>query len=316
MRKLTFLMLTLAVCASLFSGCGSKTVRIDLSDYLNALYRGSDGAGKARGDFDFSGFEKAVLAEMKSDEFDLGKLVRFESSMVITVSPDSGLKNGDKVTVSVSYDKDIAKAAGITVTGSSKTFTVKGLGAAAKSAAEKASQPAGAEPDAKETAAASTAEAVDHYLTDIAELNSAAISAIKRAAQDRAEESAAGFLEFQTGSGYAGFYNGELVTVNAIRVGDTAYTFREDGFIRAVAIPCYLHVTVQEPSWMENASTFEYDLVFLCTAENIIVHADGSLSLGETELRSKGTADMEKALLDDLKSWYTSPVAEPVAFKG
>ena len=317
MKKLTFLMILLTLCASLLSGCGRKTVRIDLSDYLNALYSGSDGAGKARGDFDYSGFEKALIAEAASDEFDLGKLVRFEASMVIMVSPDSGLKNGDKVTVNVSYDKDIAKAAGMTVTGSSKTLTVKGLRAAAKSSAEKSSQSAGAKPNAEEAStAATTAGPVDHCLTDISELNRAAISAMKQAAQNRAEESAAGFLEFQTDSGYTGFYNGETVTVDAVRVGDTAYTFREKGLIKAVAIPCYLHVTVQEPAWMENASAFEYDLVFLCTTEDIIVRADGSVFLGETALRSKGTADMEKALLDDLRSWYINPVVETVGFKG
>ena len=387
MKKLIAMLMMVVMCASLFTGCGSKTVSIDLSDYLNALYRGSDGAGTARGDFDYTGFEEAVMAGTKSDEFNLGKIVQFESTMVITVSPDSGLKNGDKVTVTAAYDKDVAKAAGIKITGNSKTFTVEGLGTGS-SVAEDEPHGSAVELDAfdpaywdtpngivisymgtspygnleiynnlpadnplskvgyklseqqnvhegdqitvtayftvyemkdeyyfKELTTTYTVGAVDHYLMDVSELDSETIASMKQSAQNRAEEGASGFLEFQTESDHKGFYNGETVTINSNQAGDKAYTFRNDGFINAIAIPCYMNVAVQEPDWMENAQTYHYDLVFLCTVENIIVHADGSITAGEVELKGKGTAETESALMDYLKTGYTNSV-EYVGFAG
>ena len=391
MRKTIAWILAGILCLSLLAGCGEKTVSIDLSDYMNVLYRGGDGEGKARADFDYSGFEKAVMAGSKSGEAILARLVQFESTMAVTVSPDSGLKNGDTVTVTVSYDKDAAKDAGIRISGNSRTFTVEGLGSG--NAGEAAGQsdtieldpfdPAywdtdngivityeGVSPygylevsnnlpaenplskvsyrfseyenvhkgdevtvtayfgngikaeDAarysfKETTAIYTVGAVDHYLKDVSELDGGTIAAMKQTVQNLSAESASGFLEFQNGTDTKGFYNGEAVSVNSCQAGSTAYAFRnKSGFIEAVAIPCYLNVTVQEPDWMEDAQTYEYDLVYLCTVRDIIVHADGSVTPGNGELNLKGTADMESQLVDELKTWFDDPTVEPAAFAG
>ena len=388
MKKLIAMLMLVVIGAFLFTGCGSKTVSIDLSDYLNALYRGSDGDATARGDFDYTGFEDAVMAGTKSDEANLGKIVQFESTMVITVTPDSGLKNGDKVTVTAAYDKDVAKDAGINITGNSRTFTVEGLGAGS-SVAEDEPHGSAVELDAFDPAYWDTADgivisysgtspygnldiynnlpaenplskvgyklseqqnvhegdqitvtayftvnemkdeyyfkelttdytvgAVDHYLMDISELDSGTIASIKQSALNCAEESASGTLEFQAESEYKGFYNGETVTINSNQAGDKAYSFRENGFIKAITVPCYMNVTVQEPDWMENAQTYTYDLVFLCTVSDIIVHADGSVTVGNAELNSKGLTETEGVLLDDLKTWYTDPTVDSVEFAG
>ena len=130
MKKVIVSILVLAACLSLLTGCGKKTAGIDLTEYMNALYSGTEVTGKARGDFDFIGFEEAVRDGVKSDEFNLKQLVRFETSMVITVSPNKNLKNGDKVTITASYDKELAKNAGIRIKENSKTFIVEGLGSA------------------------------------------------------------------------------------------------------------------------------------------------------------------------------------------
>ena len=388
MKKLIAILLLTAMCAALLAGCGGKTVSIDLSEYLNALYRGTDGDGTARADFDYTGFEEAVMAGVNSDSFNLGKLVQFESSMAFTVSPDSGLENGDQVTVTAVYDKDAAKDAGIAITGSSKTFTVEGLHADSSAPADEphgsaveldAFDPAywdtadgivisysGTSPYGyleltnnlpsdnplsqvgyqlseeqnvhegdqvtvtayfkdnsmkdtyyfKELTGTYTVGAVDHYLMDASELDGGTIASLKQAAQDRAEESASGTLEFQTASDYKGFYNGETVTIDSCRAGDTAYTIREEGFIRSMVIPCYMSVSVEEPDWMEDPQTYEYDLVFLCTVRDLIVHADGSIAAGEVELTSRGTAETERALMDDIQTWYTDPTVESVGFAG
>ncbi|MBR5702097.1 MAG: hypothetical protein IKX47_06480 [Oscillospiraceae bacterium] len=127
MKKGIALILAILLCLSLLAGCGSKTAKIDLTDYMNVLFRGKDGEGTARADFDYSGFEKAVMAAAGDGDSILPKLVQFESALEITVSPEKGLKNGDEVTLTAVYGKDAAKALGITVGSVSKKVTVEGL---------------------------------------------------------------------------------------------------------------------------------------------------------------------------------------------
>lgn len=390
MKKWFVLVIAVMMLAAALTACGEKKVSVDLSAYANALFRGSDGDGTARGDFDYTGFERAVMEGAESDSFNLGSIVRMESTMVVTVSPDSGLKNGDRVTVTVAYDKDVAAEIGLKITGNSKTMTVEGLrtdGAAGADGGEESAlieldafdpafwntpdgievtyqgiSPYGAlevinhlpadnplssvgyqfsesrkvhEGDSvavtvyftkgdmknqyrfKEENGTCTVGAVDHYLMNGGELDAGTIAAMKQAAVDLAAQSASGFLEFQTAGDYQGFYNGETVTVLSNQAGDKAYAFRcPDGFLEALAIPCYLRVSVTEPDWMENAQTYSYDLVFLATVGNIVVHADGSVTMNDAELSMKGTADTESAMIGDLVTWYTDPTVETIDFAG
>ncbi len=386
MKRLMGILLGIMMSAAMFTACGSKAaVSIDLSDYLHAVYRGYDGSATARGDFDYTGFEKAVAAGTRSDAFNLNKIVRFETSMIITVSPDSDLHVGDKVTVTAAYDKEAAREAGIRIRGNSRTFTVEGLHVS-PDAPEDEPHGTAAELDAFDPACWNTADgisieyagtspygwlelknnlpadhplsyvsysfseqqnvhegdqitvtarlqnsrmrdtyylkdlttvytagAIDHYLLETSELGRDTVAAIQASAQERAAEDASGTLQFQTASDYKGFYNGETVTINANQAGDAVYTFRNrDGFLEALAIPCYMNVTVQEPDWMEDPQTYDYDLVFLCTVSEIIVHADGSVTMNPAEVRNKGTADTEALLLEDLKTWYGEDEVETV----
>lgn len=144
MKKAAALILVLGICLSLFAGCGKKTAAIDLTDYMDVLFRGEDGKGTARADFDYSGFEKAVMEKTGAGEAVLQKLVRFESGLSMAVSPDRELKNGDKVTVTADYSLELAKDAGFTVSGNVKTVTVAGLSSAAAPTAAPAADPTAA----------------------------------------------------------------------------------------------------------------------------------------------------------------------------
>ena len=134
MKKWFAWILVLAMLAVSMTACGEKAVKLDLSDYANALFRGPDGEGTARGDFDYTGFEHAILEGAVETGFNLSTIMKFESAVTVTVSPESGLRNGDRVTVTVTYDKDAAKEAGLRIAGDKKTVTVEGLGGASGSA--------------------------------------------------------------------------------------------------------------------------------------------------------------------------------------
>ena len=123
MKKLIALSLILVMALCLLSGCGKSAV--DLTDYVNVRFSGSDGKGRARCDLDYSALETALAGSSK--DAGLGSLLRLESSLHVTVTPDKNLSNGDKVTVTVSFDSDAAKGTGWKLKGGSKSFTVKGL---------------------------------------------------------------------------------------------------------------------------------------------------------------------------------------------
>ena len=390
MKKLITLFLTTMICLCLLGGCGSKTVSIDLSDYMNVLFRGSDGSGTARADFDYSGFEKAIMASSKEGEGALSNILKLESTMTLSVSPNKNLKNGDKVTMTVNFDKEAAKNAGASLSGGSKDFTVSGLGVSGPEAtpgsqsASADTQPSSVELDAfdpaywntkngivisyegispygwleiknnlpaenplskvnytfsehrnvhegdtltvsvsfsdsrmknsyyfKELTGSYTVGRIDHYLMDTAELDAAAVTFMKTSAKNIAADSISGLLEFRTADDYQGFYNGEAVTVNVNEAGSYAYAIRTtDGFIEAIAVPACLNVTVQEPDWMESPKTYEYDLVILSVMKDIVVHADGTVTVGTAEFADKGTADAENKMLDYLKTGFGNPVVE------
>ena len=161
MKKLTALVLMMVMSVCLLAGCGSKTVSIDLSDYMNVLFRGADGKGTARADLDYSGFEKAIMAGSKEGEAALSKITKLESTMTLSVSPNKDLRNGDKVTMTVSYDKDAAKNAGVALDGVSREFTVSGLSASGAETTPGASSAAGTEKAAETDPASVELDAFD-----------------------------------------------------------------------------------------------------------------------------------------------------------
>lgn len=405
MKKAIALFLVLLLSLALFAGCGSKTAKIELSDYMNVLFRGKDGEGTARADFDFSGFEQAVMAGAGDGDAILQKLVQFESGLKITVTPDKGLKNGDKVTLTAVYDREAAKAAGITLGGTEKTVTVEGLTAAPAASPEpgEAATSGNLVPDPADTpddgspvlldpfdpaywnkpdgieirytgasphgwlntvshlpegdpmnliyyqfseqervhegdrititAALSGGSAegyelkrseceftvgpLDHFLMNVDELDPDTVSALKEEAERLAQAFAAGTLEFRNGEDWTGFYNGETVTVNTCEAGDTVYALRcGDGYIQVLLLPCYLHVTVEEPESAEDPQTFEYDLALLCAADGIIVYKDGSVDRNRAEVVQKGVRELEERMVQDQLTWYSEPTLETAKLPG
>lgn len=156
MKKLIAFVLMGMMSLTMLAGCGSKTVSLDLSKYMNVLFSGADGQGKARADFDYSGMEKAIMAGSKEGEGALSNILKLESTMTLSVDPNKNLKNGDKVTMTVSFDKEAAKSAGVSLSGGSKEFTVSGLGSSgavptpdsSQAGTDKATEPASIELDA------------------------------------------------------------------------------------------------------------------------------------------------------------------------
>ena len=63
--------------------------------------------------------EKAIDLHMK--------ITSFNQSLKYSVTPDNGLSNGDEVTVSFTYNEELAKSAGIELQNSTYTITVEGL---------------------------------------------------------------------------------------------------------------------------------------------------------------------------------------------
>ena len=411
MKKAISLLLVLLLALSLLTSCGSKAAKIDLSDYMNVLFTGRDGEGAARADFDFSGFEKAVMAATGSGDAILQKLVQLESGLKITVSPDKGLKNGDTVTLTAAFDQAAAKAAGITLSGTEKTVAVEGLAAAPAATPTPSAPPAdgGAassgnlEPEPTTTPADSgdgeldpfdpaiwnkpdgievrysgaspygtlsvvshlpeddplnrvyyrfseqeklhegdritvtayltgdnaegytlknteqefTVGPLDHFLMQTEELDPDTVSALKGEVERLAGDFAAGTLEFRNGEDWTGFYNGETVTVESCEAGDTVCAVRcRDGFIQALLLPCYLHVSVEPPEFAEDPQTAEYDLALLFAVDGIIVYKDGSIDRNRAELVQKGVRELEEQLVEDQLTWYSDPTPETAKLPG
>lgn len=131
MRKGKYLLLGVIGMAMMgLTGCGGS--KVDVTDYLTVNFSGVDGQGNAVCNVDSVSLEQALAGdddgEISQEELEkLGWITQFEMTMTCDLDKDSELSNGDKVTVTVSYDKDLAKENKVTVTGETKEFEVEGL---------------------------------------------------------------------------------------------------------------------------------------------------------------------------------------------
>ena len=115
---------------------------INVNDYISVEFTGYDTVGKAEVKVDYDGLAEAVLeAQGKKlkqkdvDDYtwaDLLDLLSWENyALVDSVEPvldqSEGLSNGDKVTVSITYDESAQKDAGVKLKVSDQQFTVEGL---------------------------------------------------------------------------------------------------------------------------------------------------------------------------------------------
>lgn len=127
MKKYLLTVLALMLVLAL-TGC--KAQKVDLSSYMTLEYRGVNGNSQAYLDIDYSGFEYEIMEGWKEKDKDfehLGKLTALEMSFQVQMSKTEGLKNGDQVDVTVTYDQEKAQELGVELTGTSRTFTVEGL---------------------------------------------------------------------------------------------------------------------------------------------------------------------------------------------
>ncbi|SKB80488.1 hypothetical protein SAMN06296386_105258 [Lachnospiraceae bacterium] len=144
-RKHVSVIAALGVAVMLtLNGCGAeKRAAIDtedgvtdIFDYVTVDFNGKNGEGTAYVNVDYDGLETEMVGgKEKIKELDevedlsaLTKYINAVSSISLSIDQNEKLSNGDKVTVSVSYDSTAAESAGV-VFGSeeSKTFEVKGL---------------------------------------------------------------------------------------------------------------------------------------------------------------------------------------------
>lgn len=111
----------LLVCAAIVailpaSGCRQERIPINVTENLEV---------------DYSGFNEEATAEIKSNKIEYDKadetIERLIDSFEYEIVPDEGLKNGDRITVKVKYEKNLEKIANVELTNLEKEFTVSGL---------------------------------------------------------------------------------------------------------------------------------------------------------------------------------------------
>lgn len=121
MKKVLILVLSLVFIFSLVA-CGGETV--NLNDYLSVEFSGTNGDGNAMV-VGFDEFEEDLM--QKGDDVGLSELFVVESGVDYQLDKKSDLTNGDKVTLTITVDEDIAKKYGVNIKGGTEIFTVEGL---------------------------------------------------------------------------------------------------------------------------------------------------------------------------------------------
>ena len=119
-------------CAGALAGCsGSK---VDLAKFYTVSAKGLDGEGVLSYDFDDDAFEYALqeknakqIENLTSTDSGEIMLYRFYDSIKCKFDKTQNLKNGDKVTGTITYDEETAKSCKLKIKASKLTFKVEGL---------------------------------------------------------------------------------------------------------------------------------------------------------------------------------------------
>ena len=116
------------LCLSL-TACGNSFGKTDLAPYLSVRYSGYNGNGTAHVDFDFADFEYSIMSGWKGGNNleKLSELTAVEMTIAYKADVSEGLRNGDKITVKINLDEELARKYGYRFTGLEKKFTVEGL---------------------------------------------------------------------------------------------------------------------------------------------------------------------------------------------
>ena len=166
MKKSLLLLLTVMMAAALLVGCQKKTY--SLSDYIEYEVEGVDGEGTITAKFNYEAFiSDARIPEKYQEDIE---------DFRIRISQEDGLYNGDKVKLTVRYDRDIEEKINAELTDKSVTITVKGL-----------------DEPVEETKAEETSAAEESAIEEAKEESSEASSEekVESAAEESSEESAA-----------------------------------------------------------------------------------------------------------------------------
>ena len=127
--RVFFLILgVMLLCLSL-TACGNSFGKTDLAPYLSVRYSGYNGNGTAHVDFDFADFEYGIMSGWKGGNNleKLSELTAVEMTITYKADVSEGLRNGDKITVKINLDEELARKYGYRFTGLEKKFTVEGL---------------------------------------------------------------------------------------------------------------------------------------------------------------------------------------------
>lgn len=126
MMKKKILLAALAVGSILLlAGCG-KT-KMDLKEYLDVEFEGVSGKGTAIVTFDSEEFEDDLRDTKVGGELSKKKRQRFVESFEVKVKESEDLSNGDKVVVTLDYDKKDAKEYGFEFANVKTEYTVEDL---------------------------------------------------------------------------------------------------------------------------------------------------------------------------------------------
>lgn len=123
--KMVVLSASIVLTGLVFTACGEKSV--DLMQFAAVNFSGIDSKGNAEVKVDWSDFE-TQLSEVLGDSLsDSGKIMRLEDTIKYEVDVKENLTNGDKVKLSVTWDKDAAKKSGFSFTGKEIEIDTSGL---------------------------------------------------------------------------------------------------------------------------------------------------------------------------------------------
>lgn len=100
---------------------------VDLTDYYTVEFDGADTAGTASVSLNETALYNALTDAGGRKVINAGAQYSIMNSIEAKVTPDEDLSNGDKVTLTISFNKAVAKQYGIKLKGKSKTFKVSGL---------------------------------------------------------------------------------------------------------------------------------------------------------------------------------------------
>lgn len=131
MKKTKYFVLGLISMAVVgLTGCGGT--KVDMTDYVTVEFTGINGDGTAACQIDAVKLEQDLAGDedgqISQEELEkLAWITQFEMTLSCELDQETGLSNGDKVTVMVRYDEDFAKENKVKVTGEKKEFKVEGL---------------------------------------------------------------------------------------------------------------------------------------------------------------------------------------------